>query len=143
MDVQGVQNLIFSMFLLTQMFGTVDQQVIPRLANGRSLFEARERRSKSYSWVVFIGSNILVEIVWQTIAAVLVFVAWYYPTGLWRNGDIVFGITERGALSFMIIWLYCLWISTFSQAMAAGLDHAESAVQFATLLFWFSLVFCG
>lgn len=143
MDVQGVQNLIFSMFLLTQMFGTVDQQVIPRLANGRSLFEARERRSKSYSWVVFIGSNILVEIVWQTIAAVLVFVAWYYPTGLWRNGDIVFGIIERGALSFMIIWLYCLWISTFSQAMAAGLDHAESAVQFATLLFWFSLVFCG
>lgn len=143
MDAQGLQNLIFSMFLLTQMFGTVDQQVIPRFVNGRSLFEARERRSKSYSWVVFLSSNIIVEIFWQTLAAVLVFVFWYYPTGLWRNGDIAFGTAERGALSFMIILLYCLWIITFSQAMAAGLEHAESSVQFATLLFWFSLVFCG
>ncbi|KAJ2998944.1 hypothetical protein NUW58_g161 [Xylaria curta] len=143
LDIQGLQNIIFSMFLLTQMFGTVDQQVIPRLIDGRALFEARERRSKTYSWTVFLASNILVELVWQTLAAVLVFVLWYYPTGLWRHGDHDFGSTERGALTFVIIWLYCLWIVTFSQAVAAGIEHAESAVQLATLIFWFSLVFCG
>ncbi|GAW13677.1 hypothetical protein ANO14919_030660 [Xylariales sp. No.14919] len=31
---------MFSMFLLTQMFDTVDQQITPRLINGRALFEA-------------------------------------------------------------------------------------------------------
>ncbi|KAI1432769.1 ABC-2 type transporter-domain-containing protein [Xylaria sp. CBS 124048] len=143
LDIQGLQNLIFSMFLLTQMFGTVDQQVIPRLIDGRSLFESRERRSKTYSWTVFLASNIIVELVWQTLAAVLVFVLWYYPTGLWRNGDANFGTRERGALTFFIIWLYCLWTVTFSQAAAASIEHAESAVQLATLIFWFSLVFCG
>ncbi|KAI1076618.1 ABC-2 type transporter-domain-containing protein [Whalleya microplaca] len=143
LDAQGLQNLIFSIFLHSQMFGTVDQQVIPHLMDGRALFEARESRSKSYSWTVFLASNILVEFVWQTIASVLVFVAWYYPTGLWRNGDASFSTADRGALSFIVIWLYCLWISTFSQAVAAGIENAESAVQLATLMFWFSLVFCG
>ncbi|KAI1498627.1 ABC-2 type transporter-domain-containing protein [Biscogniauxia marginata] len=142
-DVQGLQNLIFSMFLLTQIFGTMDQQVIPRLIDGRALFEAREHQSKSYSWTVFLAANILAEVAWQTLAAVLIFVAWYYPTGLWRNGDAAFGTAERGALSFVIILLYCLWISTFSQAVAAGIEHAETAIQLATLMFWFSLVFCG
>lgn len=131
------------MFLLTQMFGTLDQQVIPRLIDGRDLFEARERRSKTYSWTVFLASNIVVEVLWQTLAAVLVFVAWYYPTGLWRNGDPTLGTESRGALSFMSIWLFCIWIITFSQAVGAGIQHSESAIQLASLVFWFSLVFCG
>jgi ABC-type multidrug transport system permease subunit len=131
------------MFLHTQMFGTVDQQVIPRFIQGRALFEARESRSKIYCWTVFITSNIVVELVWQTVAAVLVYVAWYYPTGLWRNGDDGFDTHERSALTFTILLVYCLWISTFSQAVAAGIEHEASAVQAATLMFWFSLVFCG
>lgn len=131
------------MFLLTQMFGTVNQQVIPRLVEGRDLFEARERRSKSYSWTVFLTANMLVEFVWQTLAAVLVFITWYYPTGLWRNGDPSFGTADRGALTFMTIWFFCLWIITISQAVGAGIQHAESAIQLSMLLFWFSLVFCG
>jgi hypothetical protein len=34
LDLQGFQNLLFSMFLLTQILGTMDQQVIPRLMEG-------------------------------------------------------------------------------------------------------------
>ncbi|KAK8085188.1 ABC multidrug transporter [Apiospora hydei] len=142
-DVQGLQNLIFSMFLFSQMFATVDQQVIPRLMEARALYESREGRSKSYSWTVLLASNILAEIVWQTLTSVPVFIVWFYPTGLWRSADPTFGSSERAGLAFMIIWMYGLWIVTFSQAMAAGIEHEESAVQAATLLFWFSLVFCG
>ncbi|KAI9158139.1 ABC multidrug transporter A-2 [Paramyrothecium foliicola] len=143
LDLQGMQNLIFSMFLHTQMFGTMDQQIIPQFIQSRRIFEARESRSRTYSWAVFVTSHIVVELLWQTMAAVLIFIAWYYPTGIWRNGDAEFGTEERGALSFIIILLYCLWISTFSQAVAAGIEQEESAVQAATLIFWFSLVFCG
>ncbi|KAI1484553.1 ABC-2 type transporter-domain-containing protein [Biscogniauxia mediterranea] len=143
LDIQGLTNLIFSTFLLSQLFSTIDQQVIPRLVSGRALFEARERRSMSYSWVVFLASNVLVEIFWQTVASALVFALWFYPTGLWDNGDPGFGTIERGALVFMLVWLFCLWIITFSQAVAVSIEHAETAVQIATLFFWLSLVFCG
>ncbi|KAI1355906.1 P-loop containing nucleoside triphosphate hydrolase protein [Xylaria sp. FL0043] len=145
LDLQGFQNLLFSMFLLTQIFGTMDQQVIPRLMSGRALFEGRERRSKTYHWTVFLASNIVVEFTWQLLASALIFVIWYYPTGLWRTGagDAAFGMASRGALSFVTILFFCLWIITFSQALGAVIELEESAVQVATLLFYFSLVFCG
>ncbi|KUJ19331.1 ABC transporter Cdr4 [Mollisia scopiformis] len=143
LDIQGLTNIFFSVFLISQLFSTVDQQVIPRLTSSRALFEAREGRAKTYSWTMFIAANILVELFWQTIASILIFATWYYPTGLWKNGDPSFGAVERGALVFGLIWLFCLWISTFSQAVSVGIEHAETAVQIATLLFWLSLVFCG
>lgn len=143
LDIQGVTNLVFSIFLVTQLFSCIDQLVIPYFINGRQLFELRERNSNSYTWSVFIAANILVELFWQTIIAVPVFTAWYYPTGLYRNGDNVLSTSERGALSFIIIWLFNLWASTMSQAFAAGIEHTEVAMNIATLLYWLALVFCG
>lgn len=141
--MQGFINFLFSIFLNSQLFSTLDQQIIPRLAHNRSLFEARESRSKSYSWTVFLAANVIVELWWQTVASVVVFVSWYYITLLWQNGDASFGIVERGGLVFVLIWLFCLWLTTFSQAAGVGIEHPETAVQIATLCFWLSLVFCG
>ncbi|KAI0142916.1 ABC-2 type transporter-domain-containing protein [Xylariaceae sp. FL1272] len=143
LDIQGLTDLVFSTFLLSQLFSTIDQQIIPRLVNGRAIFETRERRSASYSWTIFLGANIIVEVFWQTIASVLIFVTWFYPTGLWNHGDATFETSERGALAFVLVWLFCLWIITFSQVVAVGIEHEETSVQIATLFFWFSLVFCG
>jgi ATP-binding cassette, subfamily G (WHITE), member 2, PDR len=143
LDVQGIQNIFFSGFVLTQLFSTVDQQIIPRLMEERGLYEARERKSKSYSWVVFISANIIVELFWQTLTSILVFVAWYFPTGLWRNGDSEFTAVSRGGLTFTTLWLFCMFISTFSQAIAVGIEIAETAVQIATLFFYLCLIFCG
>jgi ATP-binding cassette subfamily G (WHITE) protein 2 (PDR) len=146
LDIQGFTNLLFSTFLLTQLFGTLTQQVIPQLMHGRAIFEARERPSRTYSWAVFLAGHVSVELAWQTAAALLVFVAWYLPTGMWRlhdTGPGMMGAAERGGLMFLLVWLFCLWTGTLSQAVAAGLEHAEIAIQIATLLFWLSLVFCG
>ncbi|TVY46260.1 ATP-dependent permease PDR10, partial [Lachnellula cervina] len=52
-------------------------------------------------------------------------------------------MAERGGLVFMLIWLFGLWITTFLQAVGVRIEHMETAVQIATLCFWFSLVFCG
>ncbi|KAK7957645.1 ABC-2 type transporter-domain-containing protein [Apiospora saccharicola] len=93
--MQSFIDFLFSIFLLSQLFSTLDQQIIPRLADGRSLFDAREKRSKSYLWTVFLAANI-------TVASVIVFATWYYLTGLWQNGngDPAFGMVERGGLVF-------------------------------------------
>ncbi|KAF2710378.1 ABC transporter protein [Pleomassaria siparia CBS 279.74] len=142
-DIQGITNVLFSCFLLTIIFSTVDQQIIPRFMENRALFEAREKQSKTYSWVVFVAANLIVEIVWQSLAAVFVFVAWYYPTGLWRNGDPTFTASERGGLVFFLVWLFFVFIPTLSQALAAGMADAQTAVNVAQLLFSLALIFCG
>ncbi len=89
------------------------------------------------------AANVIVELVWQTFTAVLVFVAWYYPLGLWKNGDTSMLTAERGGLAFAVIWMFFLFISTLSQAVGIAIQHAETAVQIATLFFYLSLIFCG
>jgi ATP-binding cassette subfamily G (WHITE) protein 2 (PDR) len=59
----------------------------------------------------FVAANVIVELFWQTLTSVLVFVAWYYPIGLWRNGDPDFTTAQRGGLTFVIIWMFFLFIS--------------------------------
>ncbi|KAI1750671.1 ABC transporter-like protein [Xylaria castorea] len=142
-DIQGLISLLFSNFLITQLFSCINQLVIPRFVNGRQLFEARERHSESYTWAVFIAANLFVETVWQTAISVPVFVSWYYPIGLYRNPGSPYGSSERGGLTFLLIWLFNLWANTLSQAFGVGIEQAETVVQAATLCFWLSLVFSG
>ncbi|KAK4234448.1 ABC-2 type transporter-domain-containing protein [Achaetomium macrosporum] len=143
LTIQGLTNLVFSVFIVTQVFSNVNQQVIPRFADHRALFEARERRDRSYSWAVFVASSVLVEAFWQTLVAVCVFAVWYYPTGMWRNSSDGLGAGERAALVFCLVWMFCLWMTTLSHAMGAGMEHPETSVNLAVLLYWLSLVFCG
>ncbi|VUC24496.1 unnamed protein product [Clonostachys rosea] len=143
LDMQGIINLLFSIFLITHLFSCIDFLVIPHFIKGRALFEGRERHSRSYSWVVFIASNVLMELVWQTIIAVPIFVVWYYPLRLYQYSNDRLGTTERGALSFVFIWLFNLWASTLSQAFAASIEYSEVAMQIATLIYWLAILFCG
>lgn len=138
---QGVQNQIFSMFLLMIIFSNLTQLIMEKFVHNRALFEAREQPSKVYSWRVFLSSTILAELPSQTIIAVLVFVSWYYPIGMFRNAGQ--NTSERGVLMFLLIWSFCLFTSTFSHMMVAGIEHAGTAVNLAQLLYMLSLIFCG
>jgi ABC-type multidrug transport system permease subunit len=142
-DIQGLTSLLFSIFLITQLFSTMSMLIIPRFSHGRNVFEARERNSMTYSWVAFVAAHIVVEMAWLTVIAALLFVCWYYPTGMHRNGSTDFSSTERGGIVFILVWLFCLWASTLSQVFAAGIELPETALQMATLCFWLSIVFCG
>ncbi|KAJ5621248.1 hypothetical protein N7528_006031 [Penicillium herquei] len=142
--VQGLTSSLFSCFLLTIIFSTIDQQIIPRFIDGREIFEARERQSKTYSWPIFVAANLIVELVWQSLTAVPIFVAWYYPTGFWRNGfNDSFNMNERAILVFLLLWLFLLFTSTLSQAIAASMSDYLTAVNIANLMFTLCLLFCG
>lgn len=47
---QGLQNQMFSIFLLFTIFGQLVQQIMPHFVTQRALYEVRERPSKTYSW---------------------------------------------------------------------------------------------
>jgi ATP-binding cassette subfamily G (WHITE) protein 2 (PDR) len=74
---QGLQNQLFAIFMLFTIFGSLTQQLMPLFVTQRALYEVRERPSKTYSWQAFMYSNIIAEIPWQTLMAIIMFFCWY------------------------------------------------------------------
>ena len=65
-SLQGLQNQMFSIFMLFTIFSNLVQQIMPNFVVQRALYEARERPSKTYSWQAFLMANIFVELPWNT-----------------------------------------------------------------------------
>ena len=134
---QGLQNTIFSIFMLTSIFSTLVQQIMPRFILQRDLYEVRERPSKAYSWKAFIIANIFVEIPWQILLGILAWASWYYP---------IFGqnqSSERQGLMLLLCIQFFVFASTFAHLLIAALPDAETAGNIATLMFSLSLTFNG
>lgn len=142
-SLQGLQNQLFAVFMLLTIFSNFCQQIMPHFVTQRALYEVPERPSKTYSWKVFILSNILVEIPWNSLMAVLVFVGWYYPIGLRQNAVEAGQVAERGALMFLFILTFLIFAGTFTNMVVAGIETAEAAGNITNLLFSLSLIFCG
>lgn len=131
---------------------------MPNFMTQRSLYEVRERPPKTYSWKVFVLSNICVEIPWcseqfypdlssRLILTVLLgaayFFIWYYPIGLYRNAEPTNAVHLRGAQVFLFFEMFLLFSSTFAIAVVAGIPTAETAGNIANLMFTMTLVFRG
>jgi len=140
---QGLQNQMFAIFNVLTVFGQLVQQTMPHFVIQRSLYEVRERPSKTYGWKIFMLSQIIVEIPWNTLMSVFMFVCWYYPVGLNRNAAYTGTETERGALAFLFIWVFLIFTSTFTDMIIAAFETAEAGGNIANLLFTLCLVFCG
>ncbi|EXJ74638.1 ATPase [Cladophialophora psammophila CBS 110553] len=135
-SLQGMQNTIFSVFMLASILNPLVQQIMPRFVMQRSLYEVRERPSKIYSWVAFVMANIAVETVYQVLLGILVFACYYYP---------VFGVQSSQRQGLML--LYCVetfvFASTFAHMIIAALPDTQTAAALATLLFSMTMIFNG
>ncbi|RMD43205.1 hypothetical protein DV735_g1891, partial [Chaetothyriales sp. CBS 134920] len=142
-SLQGLQNQMYAIFIFLTIFSNFTSQIMPNFVTQRALYEARERQSKTYSWTVFILSNILVEIPWNSLMAVLIFVSWYYPIGLYQNAVQADQVAERGALMFLFLLAFMLFAGTLTHMVIAGVETADGAAAIINLLFSLSLIFCG
>lgn len=88
-------------------------------------------------------SNILVELPWATLGAVVLFFCWYYPIGLYNNAAYTDSVTSRGGLEFLFVWEFIIFSSTFAHLMIAGIETAEAASNLANVLFSLCLLFNG
>ncbi|GEM11899.1 ATP-binding cassette, subfamily G (WHITE), member 2, PDR [Rhodotorula toruloides] len=145
-SIQGLQNQLFAVFLLFTILrvflpstGQLCQQIMPQFVKQRESYEVRERPSRTYSWNVFMLTNILVELVWNTLMAVIIL---YYPVGFYKNAE-PGKLHERGALFFLLVLAFMLFTSTFAHWMISFNETAENGGNIANLLFSLSLVFCG
>ncbi|KAK2812215.1 GTPase-activating protein [Emmonsiellopsis sp. PD_5] len=133
----GLQNTLFAIFMLTTIFTSLVQQIMPHFVTQRSLFEVRERPCRAYSWKAFLLANIIVEIPYQILLGVIVWASLYFP---------VFGrhqSSERQGIWLIYCVQFFIFASTFAHMVIAGLPDAETAGNVATTLFSMVLIFNG
>ncbi|KAF4246959.1 hypothetical protein CNMCM8980_007995 [Aspergillus fumigatiaffinis] len=140
---QGLQNQMFGVFVFLFVVIQLIFQIIPSFVTQRTLYESRERQSKTYSWQAFVLSNIAVEFAWNTLAAILCFLAWFYPVGLYRNAEYTDTDHSRSTLAFLIIWATFLFASSFAHLLIAGVESAELASALANIMGIMMYAFCG
>ncbi|KAJ5692401.1 CDR ABC transporter [Penicillium macrosclerotiorum] len=135
-SLQGMQTIIYSVFMLCTIFTSLVQQLMPLFVSQRSLYEVRERPSKAYSWKAFLIGNVIVEIPYMIITGILIFACYFYA---------VVGIPS--SVSQVTVLLLCIqffiYAGTFGQMAIAALPDAQTASAVVVLLFAMSLTFCG
>ena len=78
-----MQNQIFAIFTVTLIFEQLTQTLMPSFVEQRDLYESRERASRTYSWKIFVLANIVGEMPWSLISAIIL-LPFYYIVGLHR-----------------------------------------------------------
>jgi ABC-type multidrug transport system permease subunit/ABC-type multidrug transport system ATPase subunit len=134
---QGFQNALFGIFLLCTIFNTLANAIMPNLVAQRSLYEVRERPSRTYSWQVFIVSQILVEVPWQFCLGVCSWAAFYWP---------VFGTgqtSEQSGIVLLFICQFFMYAASIAQFVVCAIPEPTLAAMIATLMFGLSFLFCG
>ncbi|RFN50742.1 atpase [Fusarium flagelliforme] len=143
LTLRGLQNQMFAIFQVLTVFGQLVQMQMPHFVTQRSLYEVRERPSKTYSWKVFMLSQVMVEIPWNSLMSVFMFVCIYYPVGFNKNAAFAGQEAERGGLMWLLFWQFLVFTCTFAHAIIAVTDTAEAGGNLANLFFMLCLFFCG
>ncbi|CDR37662.1 CYFA0S01e14422g1_1 [Cyberlindnera fabianii] len=142
-SIQGLQNQMFAIFMFFSVLNPFVDQNLPMFASTRDLYESRERPAKTFSWHVFLLSEIIADIPWNVFVGTLAFLTFYYPTGFYRNAEPYHEVSERGAYGWLFTCLFFIFIGTLGQFCVAAFDLIDTAGFIASLLFIFSLSFCG
>ncbi|RAL17144.1 putative ABC multidrug transporter [Aspergillus homomorphus CBS 101889] len=135
-STQGLQDAILSVFMLCAIFSSLVQQIIPMFIIQRSLYEVRERPSKTYSWKAFMFASIFVEIPYQIFMGILVYACYYYAVDGVQS-------SSRQGLILLFCMQFFIYASTFADLCIAALPDAETAGAIVTLLFSMALTFNG
>ncbi|KAK1978333.1 ABC-2 type transporter-domain-containing protein [Colletotrichum cereale] len=141
-SLQGLQNQLYAFFMCLTTVNEFSKQIMPMFVPQRALYEVRERPSRVYRWTTYLLSNIVIEMVWNTGAAVIFFFCWYYPARFFHNTT-ADDVSMRGFTVFLFIWMFFLWTSTFSQMAIAAVETADLASIPASLFAILCMSFCG
>lgn len=142
-SLQGMQNQMFSVFMFFAVFVSLAHQYLPHFVSQRSLYEVRERPSKTFSWLAFICAQITAEIPWNVILGTIAFLSWYYPVGLYRNAEPTDTVHSRGATMWFAIVLFYVYCSSMAQLCMSFFELAANAANLAIVLYTMCLCFCG
>ncbi|KAK9473384.1 ATPase [Dipodascopsis tothii] len=107
-----LDNYLFSIFFFLFVAPGVINQMQPLFIANRNLFEAREKKSKMFSWQVFVLGQIVPEIPYLLVCGTLYYVCWYFASGF----------PTRSAVAgqfYVVLILYEFLYTSLGQTIAA------------------------
>ncbi|WWC67189.1 uncharacterized protein I206_101096 [Kwoniella pini CBS 10737] len=131
-----LQNRIFTIFQFIFVAPGVIAQTQPKFIANRDIFEAREKKAKLYSWQAFCFGEIVAEIPYLLVCALLYFAPWYPVVGF------SFKPSVAGPV-YLQMTLYEFLYTGIGQFVAAYAPNAVFAALVNPLLIGVLVTFCG
>ncbi|SPO04637.1 probable ATP-binding cassette multidrug transport protein; ABC transporter [Cephalotrichum gorgonifer] len=135
-SVNNLQARLFTVFQFIFVAPGVIAQLQPLFIARRDIFEAREKKSKMYSWIAFTTGLIVSEIPYLCICAVLYFACWYYTVGFPKDSN-------RSGATFFVMLMYEFVYTGIGQSIAAYAPNAVFASLVNPLVIGTLISFCG
>ncbi|KAL4744626.1 hypothetical protein BDW72DRAFT_212322 [Aspergillus terricola var. indicus] len=135
----GVSDLnlkMFSIFNFVFVAPGVINQLQPLFIQRRNIYDAREKKSKMYSWISFVIGLIVSEFPYLCVCAVLYFLCWYYCVKLPYD-------SSRAGSTFFIMLIYEFIYTGIGQTIAAIAPNATFAALVNPLIISILVLFCG
>lgn len=135
-SVADLQLNLFAVFNFIFVAPGVINQLQPLFIERRDIYEAREKKSKMYSWVSFTTGLIVSEFPYLCLCAVLYFACWYYTIGFPTDSN------KSGAVFFVML-MYEFIYTGMGQFIAAYAPNAVFASLVNPLILGTLISFCG
>ncbi|KAK3314024.1 ABC-2 type transporter-domain-containing protein [Apodospora peruviana] len=135
-SIGELQMRLFTVFQFIFVAPGVIAQLQPLFIERRDLFEAREKKSKMYSWIAFVTGLVVSELPYLCICAVMYFVCWYYTVGFPSDSN-------RAGATFFVMLMYEFVYTGIGQFIAAYAPNAIFAALTNPLLIGILVSFCG
>ena len=134
--VADQQLKLFTIFIFIFVAPGVINQLQPLFLDRRDIYEAREKKSKMYSWIAFVTGLIVSEFPYLCVCAVLYFVTWYYTVGFPTDSN-------KSGATFFVMLMYEFIYTGIGQATAAYAPNAVFASLVNPVIITILVSFCG
>jgi ABC-type multidrug transport system permease subunit/ABC-type uncharacterized transport system ATPase component len=135
-SITDLQLRLFTIFNFIFVAPGVIAQLQPLFIDRRDIYEARERKSKMYSWKAFVTGLIVSEIPYLCVCAVLYFACWYYTVGFPKDSN-------RAGATFFVMLMYEFMYTGMGQFIAAYAPNAVFATLANPFIIGILVSFCG
>jgi ABC-type multidrug transport system permease subunit len=134
--VVDLQLRLFAIYNVIFISPGVISQLQPLFIARREIYDAREKKSRMYSWKAFVTGLIVSEFPYLCLCAVLYFACFYYTVGFPKT-------STRSGATFFVIWLYEFIYTGMGQAIAAYAPNATFAALANPLILGTIVACCG
>ncbi|GAM42293.1 ABC transporter [Talaromyces pinophilus] len=135
-SVTELQMRMFALFNFIFVAPGIIVQLQPLFIEKRNIYDAREKKSRMYSWKAFVTGLIISELPYLVVCAVLFFFCFYYKVGFPVDAD------KAGAVFFVML-MYEFLYTGIGQFIAAYAPNATAAVLINPLIIFTLVGFCG
>ncbi|KAL5487493.1 SNQ2_3 [Sanghuangporus weigelae] len=133
--VQGTQDKIFATFMLIIIAAAHAYQIQRIYLDFLSVYQVRERPSRTYSWTSLIVSALLVELPWNILGSIILFFCWYWTVG--------FDSSRAGYTFLVLIVWFPLYLTTMAQAVGTISPNPLIDSVITSVLYSFIIIFSG